>query len=307
MRQASTVDAAEMRATLRRLTGGLTPTHFTVADRQAIETGSPAWRAERLTLAGSEFGLVRAILTGPPGSSSQLPAALYCHAHGGRYEIGASELLYGRPMLQSEPYGQALAAFGICALCIDMPCFGERREMSESALSKRLHWEGRTLFGLMLAELEGAFALLANWPGVAPHRVGTLGFSMGATHSFWLAALEPRVAGAIHACAMADMAELIAAGGHDLHGAYMTVPGLLREASTGAIAGLVAPRPQLALMGALDPLTPLAAAAKALGDLREAYAAVGADESLEIVVEAETGHSETPAMRARILEFLARL
>jgi hypothetical protein len=44
---------------------------------------------------------------------------LYCHAHGGRFDIGKDELLTGRPALQSPPYGQVLTARGWAVLAID--------------------------------------------------------------------------------------------------------------------------------------------------------------------------------------------
>ncbi len=40
---------------------------------------------------------------------------------------------------------------------------------------------------------------------------------------------------------------------HDLHGIYLTIPGLLEVAGNGEIAGLIAPRPQLICIGDRDP------------------------------------------------------
>ncbi len=91
-----------------------------------------------------------------------------------------------------------------------------------------------------------------------PGRVGVMGLSMGATLAYWLAALDSRITSAAHLCCFADMGELVASGAHQLHGLYMVVPGLVHEYRTGDIAGSVAPRPQLACMGATDPLTPAA-------------------------------------------------
>ncbi len=125
---------------------------------------------------------------------------------------------------------------------------------------------------------------------------------MGATHAFWLAALEPDVARVAHACAFADLGRLIEGGGHDLHGPYMTVPGLCAAFRTGEIAGLAAPRPQLACIGALDPLTPPDAAEQGFADLRQAYAT--SPEALRIMVAPATGHLETEEMRAAVLAFL---
>ncbi len=248
---------------------------------------------------------VRGILCRPPGEGP-FPAVLYCHAHGARYEIGADELLDGRPSLIS-PYGPALARAGYAALAIDMPTFGERREPGESAMAKALLWHGRTLMGEMLADHLAAFDYLGGRTDVDGERIAALGLSMGATHAFFLGALEPALAGVAHLCCFADWQRLLETGAHDLHGHYMTVPGLLARTSVGRIAGTVAPRPQLICVGDRDPLTPPEAVDIALAETRTAYAARAAAGALTLVRSPDTGHVETPAMRAAVLEFLADL
>lgn len=248
---------------------------------------------------------VRGILVRPRGEGP-FPAVLYCHAHGGRYEIGADELLDGRPSLIS-PYGPALARAGFAALAIDMPTFGERREPDESALSKALLWHGRTLMGEMLADHLAAFDHLVLRGDVDAGRITALGLSMGATHAYFLGALEPRLAGVAHLCCFADWQSLVATGAHDLHGHYMTIPGMLARGSVGRIAGMIAPRPQLVAIGDLDPLTPPEAVDIALAETRAAYAAFGAADALTLVRSPDTGHVETPAMRAAVMAFLATL
>lgn len=248
---------------------------------------------------------VRGILCRPPGEGP-FPAVLYCHAHGARYEIGADELLDGRPSLIG-PYGPALARAGFAALAVDMPTFGERREPGESALAKALLWHGRTLMGEMLGDHLAAFDYLATRADVDGTRIAALGLSMGATHAFFLGALEPALAGVAHLCCFADWERLVVTGAHDLHGHYMTIPGLLARTSVGRIAGMVAPRPQLVTVGDLDPLTPPDAVDAALAETRAAYAARGAAHALTMVRSPDTGHVETPAMRAAVLAFLAGL
>jgi len=239
-----------------------------------------------------------------PEGPAPHPAVLYCHAHGNRYETGAEELIRGRPALQA-PYGPALADLGIASLSIDLAPFGARRaEGPEGALAKAALWQGRPLMGQMLAELSAAFDWLAAQPEIDGTRIATLGLSMGGTHAYWLAALEPRVAACAQLCVFAAIAPLIASGAHDLHGPYMTVPGLLSEGDMGEVAALVAPRPQLVALGAVDPLTPPAARDPALARLRAAYGA--APDALQITVAPDSGHVETPPMRSATLEFLAR-
>lgn len=239
-----------------------------------------------------------------PDGPGPHPAVLYAHAHGNRYTIGADELIHGRPALQG-PYGPALADLGIASLAIDLAPFGARQAQgAEAALAKAALWHGKPMMGQMLAELSAALDWLAAKPAIDSARIATLGLSMGATHAYWLAALEPRIAACAHLCVLADIAPLIATGAHDLHGPYMTVPGLLAHGDMGDVAALVAPRPQFVGLGADDPLTPAPARDPALVRLAAAYR--NAPEALEVHLAQDSGHAETPAMRAAVLDFLQR-
>lgn len=241
-----------------------------------------------------------------PQSAGPYPAVLYIHAHGHRYAIGAEELLDGRPALPCGAYAPDLAASGMAALCLDLPCFGARQHHSESALAKRLLWQGDTLFGVMLRELAGALDYLATRADVDATRIGALGLSMGATLAWWLAALDERVRAVAELCCLAEMARLIERGAHDLHGLYLTVPGLAAHHTTQDIAALIAPRPHLCAIGRLDPLTPEAAVDPLLDHLRGVYSAMGAADAFETVIEHDSGHVETPKMRRAVLTFLQR-
>jgi pimeloyl-ACP methyl ester carboxylesterase len=276
---------------------------LTLESSERLTLACPGMRAEKLQLQSSAGVSIRAILTGPDSEWCDQPAILYCHAHGNRYAIGASELVEGRPALLPEPYGPVLARAGYVSLSVDMPCFGSRAGDGEQAMAKKHLYEGRTLFGQMLAELGGALVFLSRIDGVDANRVGVFGFSMGATHAFWLAALEPRIRAVAHACAFADLETLVTSGAHDLHGLYMTIPGLLKEFSTGQIAALVAPRPQLACVGLLDPLTPAGAVADAMAEVGVAYRRLNALSQFQSLIADDVGHIETEAMRGQVLGF----
>ena len=186
-----------------------------------------------------------------------------------------------------------------------MPGFGDRRaEGTENDLAKAHLWQGHSLFGAMLNDQAAALSYMAHRPDIDDARVFTLGLSMGAAHAWWLAALEPGIAGCVHLCMLADIAPLIAAGAHASHGFYLTVPGLLRHAETGDIAGLIAPRPQMACHGGQDHLTPEPAREAALTRLRAAYAR--APDALTCAIDPAAGHGETAPMRVAVLDFLAK-
>lgn len=257
----------------------------------------PEEGATRLTFATARGEPVRGFLV-RPDRSEPCPVVLVLHAHGGRYGIGAREVLDGRPSLVS-PVGPLMSGLGYAVLCLDMPCFGDRVGTQEGAAAKAALWEGRSLAGQMLGESHAAlgWALAQDW---CDGRAGVWGLSMGATLGYWLAAVDPRVACLIQLCCFADLRALIATGAHDRHGPYMTVPGLVAMASAGQIAGLVAPRPQFVGWGDADALTPPHATGPALADAQAAYG----DGPLVEYREAGGGHAETPAMRDGWLAFL---
>ncbi|WP_323764810.1 alpha/beta hydrolase family protein [Marinovum sp.] len=236
-------------------------------------------------------------------ASGRVPAVVYAHAHGNTYTLGRDELTEGRAALQGA-YGPVLVAAGLAALCIEMPAFGARQSPDEAARAKAALWQGETLWGQMLAEQRAGVDFLAAHPQVDATRIGALGLSMGCTLAWWLAALDPRIRATSALCCFADMAELVRLGAHELHGDFMTVPGLLPLARTGQIAGLIAPRALQIAVGLGDPLTPPRAFEIARADVTAAYA--GASEALSFHIEPDDGHRETPAMRAAVLAFLRR-
>ncbi len=294
-----------------------------LADRLAARLGSwcderapPAVRQDRTETRDGfvvehlifDFGdeSAPAILCRPADGTGPYPAILCPHAHGLRYAIGHRDLIEARPAMQAPAYGPVLAARGFVALSLDMPAFGGRQQPTEEARVKARLWQGATLIGDMLRELATALDYLAARDDVDAARLGAFGFSMGATHACWLAALEPRLAAVAHLCSFADLAPLIATGAHDLHKGYLTVPGLLADGDAGDIAALIAPRPQLIGTGVEDPLTHDGAYAPAIARVVAAYDQAGAAECLTVIREAASGHAETPRMRAEVLAFFDR-
>ena len=238
-----------------------------------------------------------------PSGLGPFPTLLYCHAHGEKYDIGRQELLDGRRSLQSD-YGSTLVNKGFALLCLEMPCFGGRQFPDESSRSKAGLWRGKPLFGQMISELLAGIEFLNQNPLVDSNRIGTLGISMGGTHAWWLASLDERISASVNMCCFADLNLLIQTGQHDGHGQYMTVPGLLTQFSTGQIAGLTAPRPQLVCVGLQDWSTPAKCFSLSRDELMKCYKKACVSNNIEFFVDKNAGHEETAQMREKIMTFL---
>lgn len=228
---------------------------------------------------------------------------LYCHAHGNRFTVGRSELLEGRPALADPPYGAALPACGYAAIAIDHLGFGARASPGERLLNKRLLWEGRTLWGMRVADTLAVYDWLRAQPRFAALPVITLGLSMGSTMAWWTAALEPGIDACVDLCCLCEFEQLVASGNDDLHAEYWFVPGLRKHFTAAAINALIAPRPHLSCAGRDDPLTPPPGLAAIDAAMRRVYADAGAPDAWRQRVF-PCGHEETPAMRSEVLAFL---
>ena len=228
---------------------------------------------------------------------------LYCHAHGNNFAIGRSELLRGRPALAQPPYGEALPQLGVAAIAIDHHGFGDRATPGERVLNKRLLWEGRTLWGMRVADTLSVYDWLRAQDRFARVPIVALGLSMGSTMACWAAALEPGIAACVDLCGLAEFDALVESGADDLHGEYWFVPGLRKHFTAAGVSALIAPRPHLSCAGHDDPLTPPAGLEAIDAALSRIYAEAGAPGAWRQRVF-PCGHVETPAMRAEVLSFL---
>jgi dienelactone hydrolase len=286
------------RARLRALLGDMPARHVPAATLRERRDGIEDWRLQVADDA------IPATLVLPERSPRGV--VLYCHAHGNNFAIGRDELLHGRPALATPPYGEALPKLGYAALAIDHRGFGARAAVSERLLNKRFLWEGRTLWGMRVADTLAAYDWLRADARFASLPVVSFGLSMGGTMAYWTAALETGIAACVDLCVLAEFDALLESGADDLHAEYFFVPGLRKHFTAASINALVAPRPHLSCAGRDDPLTPPAGLAAIDGAMRAAYAAADASQAWEQRVF-PCGHVETPAMRAAVEGFLNRV
>ncbi|MGV3662713.1 MAG: alpha/beta hydrolase family protein [Prosthecobacter sp.] len=248
---------------------------------------------------------------------SKAPAILYCHWHGGQYDIGKQELL-GTNATPVAP-GPALAEKGYVVLGIDAPCFGERNgqgpdgpqqkgSAGEMTAAKFHLWAGRTLWGMMIRDDLAALDYLCSREEVNAARIGVTGISMGSTRSWWIMALDDRPRAAVCVACMTRYEELIRAGMLKAHGIYYFVPGMLRHFDTEAVIALAAPRPMLFMTGDQDGGSPLEGVRRIGETVKKVYALHGdaVEECFESTIYPGVGHVYLPEMWEKTLQWMDR-
>ncbi len=253
----------------------------------------------------------------PRNARGKAPAILYCHWHGGQYEIGKEELFQASHT--PEAPGPAFARRGFVVLGIDAYCFGERNGRGpggsaekgsggEMSASKFNLWVGRTLWGMIVRDDLMALDYLVSRPEADAERVGVMGMSMGATRTWWLMALDERLKTGVSICCLTRCQNLIEHESLKAHGIYYFVPNLLNHFDTEAIVALIAPRPVLFLDGDQDATTPVDGIRVIETAVRPVYRLYGKEAGFQSVIYPGQGHVYTPEMWTKTLEWMdARL
>jgi dienelactone hydrolase len=248
----------------------------------------------------------------PKQTSGKAPAILYCHWHGGEYEIGKEEVFRADHTPQQP--GPVLAARGFAVMAIDAYCFGERNGQGpggplekggagELTASKFNLWLGRTLWGMILRDDLMALDYLCSRPEIDQARIAVTGMSMGATRSWWLMALDERINTGVAVACLTRYQNLIQHQGLKYHGIYYYVPGILNHFDTEAVVALIAPRPLLLMNGDKDEGSPADGIRIIEDKVRSVYQLYDAKNTLENALYPGLGHEYTPQMWNRTLSW----
>ena len=251
----------------------------------------------------------------PKNLKGKAPAILFCHWHGGDYEIGKEELFQTRHT--PEAFGPTFVRRGFVVLGIDAYCFGERNGQGpggpeekgnngELSASKFNLWAGRTLWGMILRDDLMALDYLASRPEVDANRIGVTGISMGATRTWWLLALDERLKTGVAVACLTRYQNLIEHESLKAHGIYYFVPGFLKHFDTEAVVALIAPRPVLFMTGGEDGGSPVDGIHAIEAAVRPAYRLYGKEQDFQSTIYEGLGHVYTREMWDRTVAWMDR-
>jgi dienelactone hydrolase len=304
----------EIRATLQSLLGTFPP-------RPTVPQVTTISREEKDGYVLEKFRFENGLGMTVPGylflpanaAGKKSPAILYCHWHGGQYDIGKEELLHTNAT--PVPAGPTLAKLGYVVLGIDACCFGERHgegpggigekgAAGEMTAAKFQLWAGRTLWGVIVRDDLMALDYLCSRSEVDASRIGVTGISMGSTRSWWIMALDDRPRAAVNVACMTRYQDLVRGQNLKAHGIYYYVPGMLQHFDSEAVIALAAPRPMLFMTGDQDSGSPVSGV-KTIGEkVNPIYRLYGDEEKLENIIYPGVGHVYLPEMWERTVKWM---
>jgi len=262
-----------------------------VEELETVETDTDV--RTKLVFTSEPMADVPAWLLVPKGVPQPLPAmiCLQGHSPGMHISLGMAETERDRELISGGDRDFALQAVrnGFVALAIEQRCFGERRE----ALQEH-RWEhpcfdavfhslllGKTVLGERVWDVMRGIDVLERRPEVDASRIACMGNSGGGKIAFYAACVEPRIALAVASCTFCTYAEsnMRFRGCPD-----NIIPGILRVAEMGELAGLIAPRKLILVSGQTDVIFPIEGARRGYEQAREIFAAAGCPQNVRHIV-----------------------
>ncbi|MBA4189736.1 MAG: hypothetical protein C0467_17255 [Planctomycetaceae bacterium] len=266
------------------------------------------FRLERLRIDNGVDGVMSALMLIPDGLKGPAPTVLWLHSS----SYDHSQLLQPNTNGGEEPLGITFVKRGWVVFAPDAAWYGDRagqgpagsRELTrdqQDSLHKYHLWFGRTLWGMFVRDDQIALDYLCTRPEVDLKKIGATGISMGSTRSWWLAAVDDRIACVVGVACLTRYENLLKHGQLRQHGTYYFVNGLLKHFDTEAVISLIAPRPLLFLTGELDAGSPADGIKVIEAKVGGLYNAVGEPTNFKSIRYADIGHTYTPEMRKEML------
>lgn len=233
-------------------------------------------------------------------------------------------------------YLKRLAEKGFVAIAIDGRYHGERGTQADynAAIAKAYSGGGaHPLYYDTVWDILRLVDVLQRRPGIDPKRIGLMGISKGGIETWLASAADPRTAAAVPCIGVQSFewglehdgwharigtvqkgftAAATSEGIEKPDAAFVrkfydrVIPGIHDRFDGPAMIPLVAPRPLLVISGEKDPNNPLPGLQLCEAAGKAAYEKAGAAAKFKVLVEANTGHSVTPAAQTAAVEWFVK-
>jgi len=255
----------------------------------------------KLVFTSTPFADVPCHLLVPKGITGTVPGVICLQGHSTGMHISIGEAQYEgdeASIAGGRDIAIQAAANGYVALAVEQRCFGERKETlqeqrsNHGCLDASMHalLLGGTMIGERVWDVMRAIDLLRDQPEVDPDRIVVMGNSGGGTITFFTAAVDDRVHLPVPSCYFCTFSACLM---RIYHCTDNYIPGILKVADMGDIAGLFAPRPVIFVAGEEDPIFPIAGVREAFDRAQAIYAAAGCADRCRLIV-GPAGHQFYP-------------
>lgn len=243
---------------------------------------------------------LRFYLLRPLNSAGDRPLVIAAHGHnasGRRLYAGIYDDEDERILGEEEERNIGVQAVrrGYVALLPDMRAFTDgrlKRDAEKDRVSSCHEMQmhallfGRTLLGERVWDMMRLIDYCHTLSGVDAKKIVMTGNSGGGTVALFASALDERISISIPASYFCTFADSI---GSIYHCPCNYVPGMMKMGEMYDIAGLIAPRPFLAVNGKEDSIFPIDATRRAFNQLKKVYDVAGASDACELY-EGDGGH-----------------
>ena len=293
--------------------GDLPPRPSPVTSRIVSRELRPGYVLERVAIDNGMDDEIGALILVPTALTKPAPAVMWLHSTSPDRNQAITPNTNGGP----ESFGETLVKSGYVVFAPDACWYGERSttgpsgaaevgRMQHDTLMKFHLWMGRPLWGMFVRDDQCALDYLTSRKEVDAARIGVTGMSMGSTRSWWLAAVDERIACTVAVACMTRYENLIKHGQLRQHGGYYFAYGILKHFDSEGVLALIAPRPLLVLTGDLDAGSPADGIRMIEEKVTDVYAVLGAKDRFRNILYPDTGHLVTPAMRAETIAWFDR-
>ena len=266
-------------------------------DLHARVTGTverPDFAVEKLLFQSSPGLYVTANLYRPKAVEGRLPAILYVCGHA---KVEKDGLILGCKA-HYQHHANWFAANGYVCLVLDTLQLGELPGLHHGTNREGMWWwqsRGYTPAGVEAWNAVRGIDYLASRPDVDPARIGVTGRSGGGATSWWVGAIDDRVAAVAPVAGITDLTDHVVDGVVEGHCDCMYFANAYRW-DYPTVAALVAPKPMLVENTDNDSIFPEDGVRRVFAQAEKVYRWYGASDRLGLVI-GKGGHVDSPEIR----------